>query len=176
MGGTWDPRVSKRHREGQGSPSSAWTPSLPSMGLIRGANVKATACAPEDSKSIWQEAGALQPSGCESGELPPERSNLGSERSQERPGTPGTGDCTACAAVSLACSSHRVRLLTSRAVTSHRIAHRRLSLRVPRDAAAASTGGCVLRGTHETAQTPRIAPMGPPTPPTGTSSCCRDGR
>ena len=74
--------------------------------------------------------------GRESGELPPERSNLGSQRSRERPETPGTTDCTASAAVSLACSSHRVRLLTSRAVTLHRVAPHRLSLGVPRSAAA----------------------------------------
>lgn len=109
--------------------------SPPSGGLIPGAG----AGAPEDGSSIWQGAAAR----CESGELPPfppERSNLGSERSRERPETPGTPDCTASAAVSLACSSHRVRLLTSRAVTSHRRAPRRLPLGVTRGTGTAAPG------------------------------------
>lgn len=105
------------------------------------------------------------------GELPPslpaERSNLGSERSRERPETPGTPDCTASAAVSLACSSHRVRLLTSRAVTSHRRPPRRLPLGVTRGTATAAPGqpgGCGLGGTARPLPEPRAAPTAPPAP------------
>lgn len=99
--------------------------------------------------------------GCESGELPPSRSNLGSQRSRERPETPGTPDCTASAAVSLACSSHRVRLLTSRAVTSHR-----LPLGVTRGTATAAPGSGGLRagGTAEALPAPCAAPAAPPAP------------
>lgn len=108
--------------------------------------------------------------GCESDELPPEQSSLGSQWSRERPETPSTTDCTASAAVSLACSSHRVRLLTSRAVTSHCIAPHRLSLGVPRSAAACRRqhrGAAWSGGTREAARTPHAAPTGSPTPRPG---------
>jgi len=106
--------------------------------------------------------------GCKSGELPPERSNLGSQRSRERPETRGTSDCAACAAVSLASSSHRVRLLTSRAVTSHRAAARRLSLGVPRGAAARCSqrwGGLRARGHTRGGTDPLRSPARTSAPP-----------
>lgn len=121
--------------------------------------------------TAYGRSGSAALSGCEPGELPPslpaERSNLGSERSRERPETPGTPDCTASAAVSLACSSHRVRLLTSRAVTSHRRPPRRLPLGVTRGTATAAPGqlgGCGLGGTARALPEPRAAPAAPPAP------------
>lgn len=147
----------------------AWlslAPSLPSAGFIRAANVGATAC--EDTKSIWQgaERGERR-RGCKSSELPPEQSNLGSERSRQRPETAGTPDCTACAAVSLASSSHRVRLLTSPAVTSHRLAARRPLAQgaAPRcRSSGAPLGGLCAPGRTRGSTNPLRNPTGPPAP------------
>lgn len=128
-------------------------------------------------KTIWQSAGELQLTGGRD-DAAPEQSNLGSERSRERPEPAGTTDCAARL-------QYRLHL---RHIASG-CSHRRLSHRIAARPVASCSGCCTARlptaGHRGTARTPR----GPhtPSPPPGTwvgvhsewgtqAGCCPQGR